>query len=360
AGLRAARTVRRGHGAHARLARGRGTDSMREPVTSARAGVVTDRMVSRDQELMGRKSALERRITVGAVIVPFVAFVLAIVLMLGRGVSVLDLACFAVMYSVTGFGVTVGFHRLLTHRSFDAPHPVRIAFAVLGSMSVQGEVIKWVADHRKHHAFTDEEGDPHSPHLHEGDGWLGVLKGIWHSHVGWMMSRREYIPAEKYARDLVNDRAMVFVHRTFVLWVAVGFAIPFAAGLAIGGTWAAALTALLWGGPVRVFMLHHATFSVNSICHLYGRRPFDTGDESRNNWVVGLLALGEGWHHNHHAFPTSARHGLSRLQVDPSWWIIRALQRLRLAYNVRTPSPKRMVEKLRPDERAARRYLPRG
>jgi stearoyl-CoA desaturase (delta-9 desaturase) len=154
------------------------------------------------------------------------------------------------------------------------------------------------------------------------------------------------VPAERYARDLVSDRAMVFVHRTFVLWVVLGFAIPFAAGLAIGGTLTAALTALLWGGLVRVFMLHHATFSVNSICHMYGGRPFETDDESRNNWVVGLLALGEGWHHNHHAFPTSAKHGLKRLQFDPSWLVIRALAAVRLARNVRTPSRARVAEKL--------------
>jgi stearoyl-CoA desaturase (delta-9 desaturase) len=306
-------------------------------------------MVSTEHELLGRKSALERRVTVAAVIVPFVAFVVAVVLMAGGAVSWLDLGCFAAMYALTGFGITVGFHRLLTHRSFDAPRPVRIAFAVLGSMAVQGELIKWVADHRKHHTFTDEEGDPHSPHLHTEDGWRGVLRGLWHSHVGWMVSRREYVPAERYARDLVNDPAMVFVHRAFVLWVALGFAIPFAAGLTIGGTLTAGLTALLWGGLVRVFMLHHATFSVNSICHMYGGRPFETDDESRNNWVVGLLALGEGWHHNHHAFPTSAKHGLRRLQFDPSWWIIRALAFVRLARNVRTPSPARVAQKLRPE-----------
>src|SRR2546423_1675725 len=191
-------------------------------------------MVSSDRQLLGEKSALERRVTVAAVIVPFVAFVLAIALMLGGAVSWLDLGCFAVMYALTGFGVTVGFHRLLTHRSFDAPRPVRIAFAILGSMSVQGELIKWVADHRKHRTFTDEEGDPHSPHLHAEDGWRGVVSGLWHSQIGWMVSRSEYVPAERYARDLVNDRAMVFVHRTFAVWVALGLAIPFAAGLTVG------------------------------------------------------------------------------------------------------------------------------
>ena len=293
-------------------------------------------------------SALQRRVTVVAVIAPFAAFALAVVLTLGGALSALDLACFAVMYALTGFGVTIGFHRLLTHRSFDAPRPVRLAFAVLGSMAVQGGVIEWVADHRKHHTFTDEDGDPHSPHLHGRSGVRGVLTGMWHSHVGWMVERRLRVPAERYARDLAADPGMTRIHRLFPLWVALGFALPFAAGLAIGGGLAAGLTALLWGGLVRMFLLHHATWSVNSICHMYGSQPFGTDDESRNNWVVGIVALGEGWHHNHHAFPTSARHGLGRLQVDPSWWIIRALERLRLARNVRTPPAARVAEKLRP------------
>jgi stearoyl-CoA desaturase (delta-9 desaturase) len=185
-------------------------------------------------------SALQRRVTVVAVVAPFAAFVLAVALTLGGALSALDLACFGVMYALTGFGVTVGFHRLFTHRSFDAPRTMRVAFAVLGSMAVQGPVIEWVADHRKHHAFTDEEGDPHSPHLHGRSGVRGVLTGMWHSHVGWMVERRDRVPAERYARDLLADPGIVFVHRTFGLWVALGYALPFAAGL----------TALLWGGAV--------------------------------------------------------------------------------------------------------------
>ncbi|MGZ4267576.1 MAG: acyl-CoA desaturase [Solirubrobacteraceae bacterium] len=290
---------------------------------------------------------LERRITITAVVVPFLAFIAAIVLLWGGVVSWRDLAIFAVMYALVGFGVTIGFHRLLTHRSFEAPTGVRVTLAILGSMSVQGAVIHWVADHRKHHAFTDEEGDPHSPHTHGGEGWRGVLGGMWHAHTGWLFDRGQRTSARRFAPDLKNDPAIRFVDRYFLLWVLLGLAIPFAAGVALsGGSLAAGLTALLWGGLVRVFVLHHATWSVNSVCHMYGKRPFVTEDESRNNWVVAFVSLGEGWHHNHHAFPTSARHGLQGRQFDPSYVIIRAMEKVGWARNVKEPKPAEIARKL--------------
>lgn len=283
--------------------------------------------------------ALERRITIAAVIIPFLGVIAAIALLWGGGVSARDLAIFAVMYALAGFGVTIGFHRLLTHRSFEAPIPVRAGLAILGSMSVQGAVIHWVADHRKHHTFTDEDGDPHSPHTHDATGWRGVLGGIWHSHTGWLFSRADRASARRFANDLRTDAAIGFVDRHFLTWVLLGLAIPFGAGFALsGGELAAGATALVWGGLVRIFVLHHATWSVNSICHMYGRRPFVTGDESRNNWAVALVSLGEGWHHNHHAFPTSARHGLRAVEIDPSYAIIRLMGRLGLASNIRRPT----------------------
>ena len=292
-------------------------------------------------------SALERRITVTAVVLPFAGFVAAIALLWGGMVSGRDLAILAVMYVLVGFGVTIGFHRLLTHRSFDTPKPVRLVLAVLGSMSVQGAVIHWVADHRKHHTFTDEQGDPHSPHTNEATGWRGVLSGLWHSHMGWLFDRDERASARRFARDLREERGMVVVDKLFPLWALLGLFLPFAAGLALsGGELAAGLTGLLWGGLVRLFILHHATWSVNSICHIYGKRPFDTGDESRNNWGVALVSLGEGWHHNHHAFPTSARHGLRRVEFDPSYAIIRLMERIGLARNVRRPGPGDVARKL--------------
>lgn len=294
-------------------------------------------------------SALERRITTTAVVLPFAGFLAAIVLLWGGLVTGLDLAIMAVLYALTGFGVTIGFHRLLTHRSFDAPDPVRALLAIFGSMSVQGAVIHWVADHRKHHTFTDEEGDPHSPHLHGGDGWRGVFAGWWHAHTGWLFDRSERASARRFARDLREDGVIRWVDRWFGAWALLGLALPFAAGLALsGGSLWAGFTAFVWGGLVRVFLLHHATWSVNSICHMYGRRPFAIEDESRNNWVVALVSLGEGWHHNHHAFPTSAKHGLQRLQLAPSYAIIRGMERLGLASNVRSPSDEDVERKLEP------------
>lgn len=297
-------------------------------------------------------STLERRITVAAVVVPFAGFLLALYLLWGGLVSGRDLAIFAVMYTLTGFGVTVGFHRLLTHRAFEAPDWLRGVLAVLGSMSLQGAVIHWVADHRKHHTFADEAGDPHSPHTHGGQGVRGVMRGVWHAHTGWLFDRSERASARRFARDLREDPVIRFVDRWFLGWVLLGLALPFLAGFALsGGALTAGLTALVWGGLVRIFLIHHATWSVNSICHVYGSRPYATGDESRNNWAVALVSLGEGWHHNHHAFPTSARHGLRPFQFDPSYAVIRLLELVGLARGVRRPQPAERAAKLATEPR---------
>ncbi len=293
-------------------------------------------------------SNIERRVTVIAVLLPFVGFLAAIWLSWGGLVTGLDLSILAVSYVFVAFGVTIGFHRLLTHRAFEASPVTRGVLSVLGSMSVQGAVIHWVADHRKHHAFTDEEGDPHSPHTEGGTGWRRVARGIWHSHMGWLFDRGERASASRFARDLKNDPVITWVDRWFPAWALLGLALPFAAGLALsGGSWRAGLTAMIWGGLVRTFLLHHATWSVNSICHIYGRRPFAIEDESRNNWLVSLVSLGEGWHHNHHAFPISAQHGLERGQFDPSYWVIAGMEKLGLARNVRRPTAAQ-VEAMRP------------
>jgi stearoyl-CoA desaturase (delta-9 desaturase) len=256
-----------------------------------------------------------------------------------------DLVVFAVMYMLTGLGVTVGFHRLFTHRSFKARRPVRAVLAVLGSAAIEGPVISWVADHRKHHAYSDRPGDPHSPHVDHGVGWRGALRGFVHAHVGWLFLHDQRGARARYAPDLLADPAIRFVDRTFIVWAVAGLAAAFALGAAIGGSVAAGLTGLLWGGAVRLFVLHHMTYSINSICHVFGRRAFNTTDESRNVFWLALPTFGEAWHNNHHAFPTSARHGLGRWQLDPSALVIRALAACGLAWDVVTVSPDRQRRK---------------
>jgi stearoyl-CoA desaturase (Delta-9 desaturase) len=283
---------------------------------------------------------------VGAVVVPLVAFVAAIVLLWNRVVGPTDLALMAVMYVLAGFGVTIGFHRMLTHRAFQTSKPVEYLFAVLGSLSVQGPVINWVADHRKHHAHADEEGDPHSPHVGHGEGVRGVLAGLFHAHVGWLVTDQGQARRSKYAKDLMEDRGMRKVHRAFPLIVLAGLAIPALLGGLLTGSWAGALTGLLWGGLVRVFLLHHVTWSINSICHFFGRRRFETEDESTNVFWLALPSLGEAWHHNHHAFPRSAVHGLGRFELDPSGWVITAMEKLGLVWDVVRISPDRQQQKL--------------
>ena len=243
--------------------------------------------------------------------------------------------------------MTIGFHRLFTHRSFEAKPWLRGTLAILGSMSVQGAVIHWVADHRKHHTFTDEEGDPHSPHTHDAQGWKGVLTGLWHSHMGWLFDG-ERSSARRFAPDLRKDPLIRKIDSLFPVWALLGLALPALAGFILSGfNPIAALTAFVWAGLVRVFLLHHATWSVNSICHMYGKRPFETEDESRNNWAVALVSLGEGWHHTHHAFPTSAKHGLQPRQFDPSYALIRLFERLGWATNVKHPKPEQIEAKRR-------------
>jgi stearoyl-CoA desaturase (Delta-9 desaturase) len=269
-----------------------------------------------------------------AVIIPFVAVVLAIVLTWNSLVGWHDLALMAVMYVVTGLGITIGFHRLLTHRAFSTSKPMEYAFAVVGSMAVEGSVDHWVADHRKHHAHTDVEGDPHSPHVGHGDGVRGALRGLAHAHMGWMLTEQGGAQRTKYAKDLIEDPGMRWISKNFHVLATLSLAIPFVAGWIITGRLTGALTGFLWGGLVRVFLLHHVTWSINSVCHFFGRRRFATDDHSTNVAWLSVLSFGESWHHNHHAFPRSAVHGLRRREVDPSAAVIWVLEKLGLIWNV--------------------------
>jgi stearoyl-CoA desaturase (delta-9 desaturase) len=279
------------------------------------------------------------------VVAPFVGVLAAIVLLWDQWVDWTSLAVMAFMYVVSVQGVTLGFHRLLTHRSFQTYKPVEYTIAAIGSMAVQGPVMNWVADHRKHHAHTDQEGDPHSPHGH-GGGIKGAIVGLWYAHMGWLFERSGQTEHQRYARELHEDRGMRFIHKSFGLWVALGIIIPAAIGLAIGGTWRAGLEAALWGGPVRIFLAHHVTWSINSVCHFFGTRRFAVDDQSTNVFWLAPLSMGESWHHNHHTFPRSAFHGLKSWEIDPTGWVIRGMRRVKLAWNVVEITPERQQQKL--------------
>jgi stearoyl-CoA desaturase (delta-9 desaturase) len=281
-----------------------------------------------------------------AVVVPFVALIVAIITLWNEAVSWRDLGILAALYLPIGFGVTIGFHRMLTHKAFMTNKPLQYAFAVLGTASVQGPVIAWVADHRKHHAHTDTEGDPHSPHVGHGEGFKGVMAGLWHAHTGWLFNEHGRADWKKYAPDLLDDPGMKLINRLFPVIVLASLALPFALGYLLGGTLTAALTALLWAGFIRIFLLHHVTWSINSICHFSGSRRFDVDDESTNNFWLALPSLGEAWHHNHHAFPRSAKHGLKPWEVDISAAVIAGMEKVGLAWNVVRIAPERQAQKL--------------
>jgi stearoyl-CoA desaturase (Delta-9 desaturase) len=257
-----------------------------------------------------------------------------------------DLLVFAIMYVLTGMGVTVGFHRLFTHRAFKTTRTVRAILAVLGSAAIEGPVISWVADHRKHHAFSDRPGDPHSPHVDHGVGWRGALKGLLHAHVGWLFLHTNRGRRSRYAPDLLADPIVARIDRTFVVWALGGLGAAFGLGVAIGGTVGEGLTALLWGGGVRILVVHHVTYSINSLCHYFGRQRFRTPDESRNLAWLSFFTFGEAWHNNHHAFPTSFRHGMRRWEFDPSAAVIWALEKCGLAWDVVRVTPERQASKL--------------
>jgi stearoyl-CoA desaturase (delta-9 desaturase) len=287
------------------------------------------------------------RIITGTIsVVPFIGLLLVGWQVWNQYLHWSDIAVFAILYVSTALGVTVGFHRLFTHRSFATSRVLRGVFAALGSAAIEGPVISWVADHRKHHAFSDAPGDPHSPHVDHGVGWRGALRGLGHAHMGWLFIHTQRGARKRYAPDLVADPVVSFVDRTFIWWALGGLGAAFGLGWLIGGTLTAALTGLLWGGAIRLLVVHHVTYSINSLCHYFGRRRFDTDDESRNLAWLSLLSMGEAWHNNHHAFPTSAAHGLRWYELDLSSLVIRGLEKLGLAWDVVRIDPARQERKL--------------
>lgn len=271
--------------------------------------------------------------TLTVIIVPFLSLIVAIIHCWGWGVGWSELSLMIGMYVLTVFGITIGFHRLFTHRSFETNSAIQCILAIFGSMAIQGSLFQWVAFHRRHHHYSDTTEDPHSP-LFGGSGILGVLKGFWHAHIGWF-----FVPnppdLQRYIKDLRRSKLLSTVSNLFPLWIVLGLLIPTALGGIITHSWKGALLALIWGGGVRIFLVHHVTWSINSVCHLWGTKPFRSKDDSRNNFLFGILGLGEGWHNNHHAFPNSARHGLRWWEIDLSYEVIRLLAWLGLARNIK-------------------------
>lgn len=283
-----------------------------------------------------RPSHVQIWVTLAIVFVPLLAVGYAAVRWWGSGITLLDVILATVLYFVAGHGVTIGFHRLLSHKSFRTNRIVKVCLTVAGSLSFQGGVIGWVANHRRHHSFTEREGDPHSPHEY-GEGFGAHLRGLLHAHLGWFFKAND-TAEDRYAPDLLEDRDVVVVNALFPLWCALSLALPFALGWWLGGNLIAGLTALLWAGAVRIALLQHVTWSVNSLCHMFGRRPFRTRDRSTNVGGLAIISMGESWHNGHHAFPTSARHGLEAGQIDTSAWIIRAMERIGWAWDANWPA----------------------
>lgn len=293
--------------------------------------------------LSGQRGMVSQVAVYVFVVVPLLALLAAIPVAWGWGLGWVDVVLAVVFYAITGLGITVGYHRYFTHGSFKANRPLRLTLAMAGSLAMQGPVITWVADHRRHHAFSDKEGDPHSPWLF-GDGPLAVAKGFYHSHTGWLFDRNQ-TNEERFTPDLLADRGIVAISKSFIAISAATLLVPALLGGLLTWSWWGALTALFWAGFVRVALLHHVTWSINSICHMLGEQPFASRDQSRNVWPLAILSFGESWHNLHHADPTCARHGVQRGQIDISARLIWIFEKLGWARSVRWPTARRL-EKL--------------
>jgi stearoyl-CoA desaturase (delta-9 desaturase) len=302
--------------------------------------------IAAPEALAASASPMATTINLLGIGLPLVGLVVGVALLWDHGVGLTALAILAVGYVLTGVGITVGYHRLFTHRAFETYPSVRYIFAVLGQMGVEGDVVTWVADHRKHHQFSDRDGDPHSPHAGYGEGALETLKGLWHAHTGWIFVGAGRADRARYAKDLIQDRGLRVIARLFLPTVIASLLVPALAGWALIGGWYGFVSGLVWGGAVRILLLHHVTWSINSICHLWGRRRFQSPDESRNVWWLSWISFGESWHNNHHAFPSSAFHGLRKIELDPGGIVIWALEKCGLAWDVIRIPPSRQQHKL--------------
>jgi len=291
-----------------------------------------------------RQERLQRIVILILTVLPLAGFVFAVVTFWGAGLSLLDAGLALFFYLFTGLGVTIGYHRLFTHRSIEARRPLKVVLAIAGSMSVQGAIIDWVGTHRRHHAFSDRTGDPHSPHLDDDETIKGTIRGLWHAHIGWLSSP-ELTDNERWAPDLLADPDLVRINKRFGTLTFLSFALPAILGGLITWSLEGFVTAFLWASLARIFVLHHVTWSINSICHFFGDRPFRSNDRSTNNWLLAVISFGESWHNGHHAFPTSAVHGIGRGQIDPTAAMIRLFEKMKLASRVKLVTPKQLAQK---------------
>ena len=287
-------------------------------------------------------SLASKLVTLVAVVVPPLGVAAVGWGLWGIALHPIDVVLFLVLYVACGLGITVGYHRLFSHKSFKTTPAVRGTLAILGAMTIQGPLTQWVTDHRKHHAHSDDDGDPHSPHVGR-QGEHGRIVGLWWSHMGWLFRTKGMERGEQWGRDIYGDPLIRRIDRLYMLWVALSVGIPFVVAFAVRGSALAGVEAMIWAGLIRIFLFQHATWCINSVCHMFGRRTYRTDDHSRNVWLLALPSFGEAWHNNHHAFPGSAVHGIDRRQIDISAWTIGALERLGLAWDVKRMAPGRLA-----------------
>ncbi len=288
---------------------------------------------------------MQRRIAFWVVLIPFLALLVGVLLLARSAVGRVELMLLLGMYWISHIGAGLGFHRYFSHRSFQTTNAIKALLAIFGSMAAQGPVMQWAATHRRHHQFSDRHGDPHSPFVHE-PGILNTLRAVWHAHLGWLF-KPQVNDWVLYVPELVKDKMLMRINRFYFVWVLLGLAIPSALGFWLIGGWHGALDGLLWGGLIRIALGHHSIWSVNSLCHLFGTRPYRSNDNSRNNFFLAIAVFGDGWHNNHHAFPSSAFHGLSWWQIDLHGYFLRFLALFGLAWDIKRPSAGAMKQKQR-------------